>query len=384
MASGRSHTRQMTFGRALRGGADIFARRWPALLGTYFIGLLLQVAVFMAGMAGIAYVVTASVGMGGVILVVLLTGIAFLVVVGTEYLIVCRLALDAYDETNRPFGEVVSRCMSRLGAFMLRIVVLALFLTMLRLAAGLLLFPLMGASPEAGIVVAIVFIVLTLVIFVLTLAFLPYVVLEKLKEPLRSSVAISFERAFTVMPVLLCMGGALGLAALVGAASERSGMAPVGQILAVGLQGIVYVFGYCVLAVIFRSSSLGEAAMEPVFAIPPVPGALERFSITPGTPPGHPTPGSGYPQGPAAGVAGHGPVSSAGPPGSTSVPPGTGPPPGPVWQEVQVTHPEWGAATGSRGGVTDPWGWAQGEARAAPHAMPDDEVAATDESPPPA
>lgn len=342
MEPGRVQPRQMTFGCALRGGAGIFERCWPALLGTYFVGLLLQVAVVTAGVATVAYMLGASAGISGVVVVGLLTAFALVAIVGTEYLIVCRLALDAHDGTPRTYGEVVSCSVGRLGAFVLRIVVLSLFLTVLRLAAALVLFPLMGLSAGAGVVIAILSVILGVVVFVLALAFLPFAVLERLREPLRSSIAISFERAFTVMPVLLCMAGGLLLVAFLSAGAERSGMGPAGQILAVGLQGMVYVFGYCVLAVVFRSSSLGEVTARPALAIPPVPGALERFSITPGAPA-------------RAGVAT--------PP---QVAPSASPPPKPAWQQVQVTHPVWGPPRGGGGGTgggasLDPWGWARNE-----------------------
>lgn len=339
--------RQLTLGSAFRRGAGIFGARLPALLGTYFVGVAVQFGVLVGGMSliatSMASVFESSGGIVGVALVVVLMALALIVVVGVEYLMVAQIALDAHDGFDRPFGEVVALAFRRLAPFVFRVVVLAVFLAVLRLAVALVLFPLVGLSSAAALVLTILFVVFTVALFVFVLAFLPFAVLEKINEPIRSSVAISFERAFTVLPVLFSMALALILVAVLGIRAEALGLGLLGQLVVVAFQGVVYVFGYCVLCVIYRASSLGEASPRPVLAVPPVPGAFAQFSIMPGATPqprtsGPPAPAAmQYPEHLDAGTSAVAPGVSAPFPRPAAAP---GPaPPEPAWRSVQVTPP---------------------------------------------
>lgn len=391
--------RQLTLGSAFRRGAGIFGARLPALLGTYFVGVAVQFGVLVGGMSLIATSMTSvfesSGGIVGVALVVVLMALALIVVVGVEYLMVAQIALDAHDGFDRPFGEVVALAFRRLAPFVFRVVVLAVFLAVLRLAVALALFPLVGLSSAAALVLTILFVVFTVALFVFVLAFLPFAVLEKINEPIRSSVAISFERAFTVLPVLFSMALALILVAVLGIRAEALGLGLLGQLVVVAFQGVVYVFGYCVLCVIYRASSLGEASPRPVLAVPPVPGAFAQFSIMPGATPqprtsGPPAPAAmQYPEHLDAGTSAVAPGVIA--PGVSAPFPGPAAPPGPghpepAWRSVQVTPP--GTSAPPQGnpmggpGQSMAWDWARG---AASPPSPSGEVAATDSgvAPPP-
>lgn len=386
--------RQLTLGSAFRRGAGIFGARLPALLGTYFVGVAVQFGVLVGGMSliatSMASVFESSGGIVGVALVVVLMALALIVVVGVEYLMVAQIALDAHDGFDRPFGEVVALAFRRLAPFVFRVVVLAVFLAVLRLAVALVLFPLVGLSSAAALVLTILFVVFTVALFVFVLAFLPFAVLEKINEPIRSSVAISFERAFTVLPVLFSMALALILVAVLGIRAEALGLGLLGQLVVVAFQGVVYVFGYCVLCVIYRASSLGEASPRPVLAVPPVPGAFAQFSIMPGATPqprtsGPPAPAAmQYPEHLDAGTSAVAPGVSAPFPRPAAAP---GPaPPEPAWRSVQVTPP--GTSAPPQGnpmggpGQSMAWDWARG---AASPPSPSGEVAATDSglAPPP-
>lgn len=388
--------RQLTLGSAFRRGSEIFGARLAALLGTYFVGVAVQFGVLMGGMSLIATtmasVFESSGGIVGVALVVVLMVFALIVVVGVEYLIVAQIALDTHDGFDRPFREVVALAFRRLAPFVSRVVLLSVFLAVLRLAVGLVLFPLVGFSSAAALVLTVLFVVFTIALFVFVLAFLPFAVLEKINEPIRSAVAISFERAFTVLPVLFSMGLALILVAALGVRAEALGLGLLGQLVVVAVQGVVYVFGYCVLCVIYRASSLGEASAKPVLAVPPVPGAFAQFSIMPSASPQPRTPGPaahGAMQGPGDLDASTGAVD----PGLGDPFPGPGVRPGPVapeplWRSVQVTPPGTPAPAQGHpmGGPAPPkaWDWARG---AASPPSPSGEVAATDTgvapSPPP-
>lgn len=384
--------RQLSLGSAFRRGAGIFGARLPALLGTYFGGVAVQFGVLVGGMSLIATskasMFESSGGIVGVALVVVTMALALIVVVGVEYLMVAQIALDVHDGFDRPMGEVVALAFRRLAPFVFRVVVLAVFLAVLRFAVSLVLFPLVGLSSAAALVLAILFVVFTVALFVFVLAFLPFAVLEKINEPIRSSVAISFERAFTVLPVLFSMALALILVAVLGMRAQALGLGLLGQLVVVAFQGVVYVLGYCVLCVIYRASSLGEASPRPVLAVPPVPGAFAQFSIMPVATPqprtsGPPPPAPRqYPEHPDTGTSAVTPgVGAPGPrvpfPGPVALP---GPaPPEPVWRSVQVTPP--GISALPQGnpmggpGQWMAWDWARGTASPP---SPSGEVAATD------